>query len=309
MSVETLTSKEQIIILLAGKNSPLAFNTVIPSEAITEWERRLAIPFDIETSITAGVYIKLREIAEIYFDEISHATKSFSEFDADLIRDNPNYLPLLQHIAGIFSKSKLKEIIGSANDTYISAPAARRLADYLNKRVHPETIKKGEILTRLNSTLEGIVRDLVGRILLESIVVAALEESGLKYQREYEYTYLPGVVYNFRPDFIVPNIDNPMVFIEVRKSSSRHASLYAKDKMFSAINWKGKNKDLLGILVVDGQWTTTTLDVMGRVWDYVIPITEFAKVTPTISAYVLGDRSKLKWIIEFRVIENTGGAL
>jgi hypothetical protein len=46
------------------------------------------------------------------------------------------------------------------------------------------------------------------------------------------------------------------VFIEVRKSSSRHASLYAKDKMFSAINWKGKTPDLLAALVVDGVETS-----------------------------------------------------
>jgi len=127
-------------------------------------------------------------------------------------------------------------------------------------------------LQRLEATLEGIVRDLVGRVLLESIVASALEKLNVPFKRENEYSFLKGVVYNFRADFIIPNEINPKVFIEVRKSSSRHTSLYAKDKMFSAINWKGNNKELLAVLVVDGEWTKETLTVMANVFDYVIPI-------------------------------------
>ncbi|MHC5615341.1 MAG: hypothetical protein ACYTXA_31335 [Nostoc sp.] len=56
--------------------------------------------------------------------------------------------------------------------------------------------------------------------------------------RESEYKTLRGVIYDFRADFVIPDAQNPLAFIEVRKSSSRHASLYAKDKMFFAINWK-----------------------------------------------------------------------
>jgi len=178
------------------------------------------------------------------------------------------------------------------------------LSDYISERINPEDIHKGEILTRLGGTLEGIVRDLVGRILLESIVSTALESKKLEFQRESEFESLPGVIYNFRPDFILPNIDNPMVFIEVRKSSSRHASLYAKDKMFSAINWKGKNQNLLGVLVVDGQWTSATLQVMAKVFDYVVPISNASVMAETIAAYLQGDQSKLKWLIDFRIYNN-----
>jgi hypothetical protein len=95
---------------------------------------------------------------------------------------------------------------------------------------------RAQFLQSIEPTLEGIVRDLVGRVLLESIVANALDEAKVAYKRESEYNALKGVVYDFRADFVIPNAESPKAFIEVRKSSSRHASLYAKDKMFSAIN-------------------------------------------------------------------------
>ncbi|MCG5060898.1 MAG: hypothetical protein KA714_23710 [Limnoraphis sp. WC205] len=157
------------------------------------------------------------------------------------------------------------------------------------------------MLQRLEATLEGIVRDLVGRILLESIVENALNKRGINFERESEYTSLPGVVYNFRADFVIPDSNNTLAFIEVRKSSSRHASLYAKDKMFSAINWKGYNSNLLGVLVVDGEWTGQTLRVMANVFDYVVPIERINDLADTLYAYLYGDRSKLKWLIKFSI--------
>lgn len=92
-----------------------------------------------------------------------------------------------------------------------------------------------------------------------------------------------------------------MAFIEVRKSSTRHASLYAKDKMFSAINWKGKNKDLLAVLVAEGPWTSETLKAMARIFDYVVPLNSVSDVARAISAYIQGDRSRLKWVIDFSI--------
>jgi len=304
VTVKSLSSPETIVILLAGIGSNLDPRKADPIRAVKEWERRRAIPFDIETSVTTGVYFKLREISEIYWDELTKETKNFSKIDSEYIKNNPQYLPFLQHVCGIFSKSKLKEIVGSVNDVQISAPAAKRLAECISERVDPRNIRKGEILTRLGGTLEGIVRDLVGRILLESVVANALEAEGLPFEREEEYETLKGVVYDFRADFVLPNSKKPRVFIEVRKSSSRHASLYAKDKMFSAINWKGENRDLLGVLVVDGQWTSATLNIMSKVFDYVIPISGSPKLAKILSAYISGDRSRLKWLIDFRISEN-----
>ena len=285
-------------IVLAGFG---VLHDLPPEEAYEETKRRQAVPFDLESAIVAGVYRDIRQAGLEFLDAVELQTKGFTTFDAKLIRSNPHLLPLFQHLGGFFSKAALKKFVGSVSDNTISARAAARLAELLSERVDPAQVNKGEILKRLESTLEGIVRDLVGRVLLESIVDSALSERGIPYQREEQYAALPGVVYDFRADFVVPSADQPLAFIEVRKSSSRHASLYAKDKMFSAINWKGRHENLLGVLVVDGEWTGETLRVMANVFDYVVPVGRVADLVETLDAYLHGDTSKLKWLIEFRI--------
>lgn len=294
-----LADQRLIVILLAGLGIR-QFN-VTAAQAVDEWKRRSAIPFDLETAITTEVYRHIRELGSTFLNSVDKTSNGFTEFDPAFIQKNPYLLPLLQHLAGIFSKSKLKELVGSVSDNSISKPAALRLAALLSERVDPKTVNKGEILQRLESTLEGIVRDLVGRVLLESIVASALADQGVPFQREDEYSSLIGVIYDFRADFVLPNANAPLAFIEVRKSSSRHASLYAKDKMFSAINWKGHNPDLLAVLVVDGPWTKETLIVMAKVFDYVVPIGRVPELVEIIKAYLAGDKSKLKWLIQFRI--------
>jgi hypothetical protein len=287
------------VILLAGLG--IRKFDVSPAEAVEEWKRRHAVPFDLETAVTTEVYRHIRELGAKFLDHIDRETRGFTKFDSGYIQKNAYLLPLLQHLAGVFSKAKLKDLIGSVSDSGISKPAAERLAKLLGERVDPKSVNKGEILQRLESTLEGIVRDLVGRVLLESIVASALDDRKIPYQREEQYESIPGVIYDFRADFVLPNAKEPLAFIEVRKSSSRHASLYAKDKMFSAINWKGKNKRLLAVLVVDGEWTKETLLVMARVFDYVVPIGRVPELVETLRAYLGGDVSKLKWLVQFKI--------
>jgi hypothetical protein len=286
-------------ILLAGLGAVHSEMNAV--EAAEEWKRRQAIPFNLEAGITFGVYRSIRRRSIELFDSVEKATFNFTEFKPEYIQSHPHILPILQHVGGIFSKSALKKAVGTVSDNAISKPAAARLSKLLKDRVDPTAINKGEVLQRLESTLEGIVRDLVGRILLESIVDSALRDRGIAFQRESEYTSLSGVVYDFRADFVLPTAADPKAFIEVRKSSARHASLYAKDKMFSAINWKGKNTSLLGVLVVDGEWTGETLRVMANVFDYVVPIGRVAELAETLEAYLGGDMSKLKWLINFRI--------
>jgi len=187
------------------------------------------------------------------------------------------------------------------SDNAVSARASERLAEILNQRQPGRAIERSQLLQSIEPTLEGIVRDLVGRVLLESIVANALDDAGVLYKRESEYSSLSGVIYDFRADFVIPNEDNPKAFIEVRKSSTRHASLYAKDKMFSAINWKGKRKDLLAVLIVDGPWTSQTLRVMTKVFDYIIKVDRVSEAAKVIAAYVQGDNSKLRWLIDFTI--------
>ncbi|MDY7020061.1 MAG: hypothetical protein SWJ54_01705 [Cyanobacteriota bacterium] len=277
-------------------------NTEMSTEqAVEEWKRRQALKFDTEMAVTFSVYQNIRQVGALFFDQAYEITDGFRSFSSESIYNHPYLLPIFQHLSGIFSKSALKKQIGSVSDTLISRPASERLAKLLTERVNPNNINRGEVLQRLEGTLEGIVRDLVGRILLESIVENALKQKGITFQRESDYKSLPGVVYNFRADFVIPDANNSLAFIEVRKSSSRHASLYAKDKMFSAINWKGYNSNLLGVLVVDGEWTGQTLRVMANVFDYVIPIERINELADTLNAYINGDRSKLKWLIKFSI--------
>ena len=294
-----IDSNRKAIILLVGLNA--AVDDPSPQVVFSEWERRRAIPLDVEAGITAGVYNNIRGAGIRYLEEVKAGTNGFREWDPGFIRDNPHTLPLLQHLSGIFSKAALKKQVGSVSDNSISMPAARRLAELLEQRVIPESIREGEILKRLESTLEGIVRDLIGRVMLESIVESALKVANVPFKREEEYAGLTGVVYDFRADFIVPDERTPLAFIEVRKSSSRHASLYAKDKMFSAINWKGKHQEMLAILVVDGEWTAETLRVMARVFDYVVPLRHVNELAVSIAEYLAGDKTKLKWLIEFKI--------
>ena len=299
VTVESVNTRRKAFIILAGLNAPL--DDSAPNAVVREWARRRAIPVDIEAGITVGVYRSLRGAGSLYLDEVRAATDGFANWSPDYIHDNPHTLPLLQHLAGVFSKAALKKQVGNVSDTSISRPAAIRLANFLDSRVVPEQVREGEILKGLEATLEGIVRDLVGRVMLETIVRSALERAGVPYKRENEYDGLSGVVYEHRADFIVPNERTPRAFIEVRKSSSRHASLYAKDKMFSAINWKGMHQDMLGILVVDGEWTRETLVVMAKVFDYVVPLRDINDLARTIAAYLEGDKTKLRWLINFSV--------
>jgi hypothetical protein len=119
--------------------------------------------------------------------------------------------------------------------------------------------------------------------------------------RENEYSSLAGVVYDFRADFVIPEPNNPVAFIEVRKSSSRHASLYAKDKMFSAINWKGHHKRLIGVMIVEGDWTQATLQTMAKVFDYVVPLNKSTELAKILKRALEGDETVLKWLIKLSI--------
>ena len=303
VTVEAVNTPRKALILLAGLNAPT--DERAPDTVVREWARRRAITMDVEAGITAGVYPSLREAGSLYLGAVRAATDGFAKWSPDYIHANPHTLPLLQHLAGVFSKSSLKKQVGQVADTGMSHPAAVRLANLLKARVAPDSVHEGEILQRLESTLEGIVRDLVGRVMLETIVESALDQAGVPYKRENEYTGLSGVVYAHRADFIVPDELTPLAFIEVRKSSSRHASLYAKDKMFSAINWKGMHRDILAILIVDGEWTSETLRVMAKVFDYVVPLGHVNNLAHTIAEYLGGDKTKLRWLIDFSITDAT----
>jgi len=296
-----LSKLENRLIVVHGLTLGLDAEKATPEEILREATRMSAVSFDTEPAITAGVYRDLRAYAMGLVERLNEVTNGFTIFSADVISANSKLLPFLQKLAGFRSKSEMKWAVGNASDHAIPAASAQKLADLITRINRGRTISRNVMLESVEPTLEGIVRDLVGKVLLESVVADALASEGVTFVREKEYESLRGVVYDFRADFLIPDAASPKAFIEVRKSSTRHASLYAKDKMFSAINWKGRNKDLLAVLIVEGPWTRETLTVMARVFDYVMPLSRSAETAAAIKAYVNGDKSKLKWLIQFSI--------
>ena len=191
VSEGAIDSTRKAVILLSGINAPTG-NTS-PSYVVREWTRRKAIPMDVEAGITAGVYTDIRSAGAHYLEEVKNGTNGFRNWSPEFIREHAYTLPLLQHLAGVFSKAALKRQVGQVSDNSISKPAAQRLSALLAGRVVPEDVQEGEILQRLEATLEGIVRDLVGRVMLETIVESALQNAGVAYKKEDAYSGLSGV--------------------------------------------------------------------------------------------------------------------
>lgn len=288
-------------MLLCGKGYHVDDIPTLPSPD-NAWVARLAVPFSIELAATGTLYKRIQVFTDHLISEAYRQSVNFSSVAASWVRANPQFLPVFMHVAGAFSKQELKKQIGSASDKAISKPAAEKIALLLQRASaggipEPERVKE-----RIKATVEGIVRDLVGRLLLEQFVASALARHRVPFKREEEYKSLEGVVYDFRADFVVPDEVAPKAFLEVRKSSSRHASLYAKDKMFSAINWKGRHPECLAVLIIDGPWTDVTLKIMSRIFDYVIPINQVDEVAMKIKAYLEGDVSVLQWLVNFNIL-------
>ncbi|MBL1222078.1 hypothetical protein JET18_14600 [Chryseobacterium sp. L7] len=267
---------------------------------INEYKRKSALKFDIENAVTYGVYKIVREYVIELYNGANNVTSGFKKFNEQIILDNPEMLPIFQNLLG-YSRAQLIKKVGSISDTRISKPGAKKISELLTDQIIKKTVDKNITLQRLEITIEGIVRDLVGRVLFEQVVANALTRAQVPYLREGDYSRLTGVVYDNRADFVVPNEKDPIAFIEVRKSSSRHASLYAKDKMFSAINWKGKHKKVIGVIIVEGDWTQATLQTMSSIFDYVVPLEKSNELASILKKAVDGDESILKWLIEFSI--------
>jgi hypothetical protein len=249
-TTKSWSNSSETELLLCGKGFDIDDIPTLPSFE-NAWLTRLAIPFSIELAATGALYKQLRNFTGTLIASAFSETKNFEEVTPEWIRANPHFLPVLMHVMGVFSKQKLKKQFGSATDRGISRPASVKMVETINRigRSRPDQVRVRE---RIKSTVEGIVRDLVGKVLLEQFVANALKRHRVPFKREDEYESIQGVVYNFRADFVIPEPNQPLAFLEVRKSSSRHASLYAKDKMFSAINWKGQYERCLGVLIIDG---------------------------------------------------------
>lgn len=294
---------DKSIVLLCGKGYSIDEIPADINDRKNSWLARAALSFGIERAATGLLYRNIQPFIGKLVGDAFLQTSNFTKVTEEWIYSNPQFLPVLMHAIGAFSKRDLQKEIGTgtASDTGISRPVSKKLALLISKVDISSIPNQVQIKERIKATTEGIVRDLVGRLLLEDFVAQALKREKVPFLREEEYEHITGVVYDFRADFVVPNPIQPKAFIEVRKSSAGHASLYAKDKMFSAINWKGKHQDCLGIMIVEGPWTQTTLQVMGRVFDYVIPVERAYEAAKKIKEYIDGDTKVLRWLIQFKI--------
>ncbi|WP_416829629.1 hypothetical protein [Ectobacillus polymachus] len=302
ISIENLNDDISKLIIAGGKG--IEFDGMSSEELLKELNRFKAINFDIEAGVSAFVYNQSRAYIQELYRLAEELSNNFSELSPEKVKNSPYLLPIWQSVLNISSKANLKKIFGTATDMNISKPSSEKISEYANDYFGKHKVEKQRVIERTERTLEGIVRDLIGRLLFEAIVEKALLKYQVPFTKEEDYIGIKGVVYDFRADFVIPNSEQPLAFIEVRKSSSRHASLYAKDKMFSAINWKGKNQKMLGIVVAEGEWTKESLKAMSKVFDFVVPVASAEMLAQEIKKYLDGDNTVLKWIIDFNIRSN-----
>jgi hypothetical protein len=306
IQVEHFQDPKWCLLLLGGKGVPRDEVPTAATDAYAIYQARQAISHDIQSAVSGPLYTEMRNHAAALAARATSVSQGYTELSADDLRAEPELLPIFMHAAGIFSMSVLRKDVGHVSDTGLSKKASETLAPYLAERFAPD-VDPARLVDRLGSTIEGQVRDLLGRYLLEAVVEQAFNRAGVSFQREKEYGSLEGVVYDHRADFVVPNANDPLLFVEVRRSSARHSSLYAKDKMFSAINWKGRHQKLIGVLITDGEWSRHSQLALARVFDDVLPVAHADELAHVASAYVEGDESKLLRLIHFE-IEAPGSA-
>jgi hypothetical protein len=290
------------IFLCCGRGIPFPAVPTSAIDAYRDYNSRAAVPHDLETAVSGPLFAEMMTYAFKLAQQASRVSHEFTTITAETLFEQPELVPIFLHATGSFSKSILQKEVGQISDTSISRPSAKRLSHFFSSRFN-STVAIPQIVDRLGSTIEGQMRDLLGRYLLEALVEAALMRLDIPFQRESEYESLAGMVYDHRADFVIPRADHPQMFIEVRKSSARHSSLYAKDKMFSAINWKGKNQNLIGVLIADGEWSRQALLALAKVFDYVLPVNEADTIARIASAYLAGDEAMLRRVIHFSIDE------
>ena len=71
---EHLPESRGRVIVMAGLG--VAARPATAEEVCSEWQRRQALSFDLETGITAGVYTNLRSVAETFYEQLSEAKEA-----------------------------------------------------------------------------------------------------------------------------------------------------------------------------------------------------------------------------------------
>lgn len=261
-----------------------------PSEALRNYDKAFeSNGFSLERAFIAGLSGKLDRLIPELVDFTISMTSRFQSVRAEDVYLNPASLPVLMHALKIHSKRDLQKELGikTVSEKRLAMTSACKLATAFKSR--KDFADRDQIINGMSRTLEGVVRDLTGRHLLESFVTAALECERVPYSLEADIKPLEGALYDHRPDFLSFVDGKPKAYIEVRRSTVDHSSLYAKEKAFSAINWKSRHPEMLAVLITEGNWSGAAVELVSKVYDYVIPVLEADRAADLIGRHVAGE--------------------
>ncbi|MHC5822777.1 MAG: hypothetical protein ACYT04_44820, partial [Nostoc sp.] len=160
-----LTSRHSRVVVIHGLSLELDPDTSTSEEIKREAERMLAVSLDTESAITAGVYERMRFFANFLVDNLFKETDDLRFLPPEYLSANPGLLPLFQQLAGLRSKSELKREVGNVSDKSISKVVANKIVERINRNLRTRPFSKERLLQSVEPTLEGIVRDLVGKVL------------------------------------------------------------------------------------------------------------------------------------------------
>lgn len=246
---------------------------------------------DFEHAVAAGQVVagKLRIRAAEIVDFVFKETAQMTNVTPDWIMAHPYALPVFVNATGTVSKKKFKSHfkLTNATDRNIGRTDATRIADGIQPDM---VIAPREIVAGMESLIEGIVRDQIGKVVNEAFIQQALDRLDVPYVRdEGGSNQIEGLVSASRADIAVPHNNNPKVFIEVRKSTANHASLYASSLMFSALDRRGKHPDSLAIMLYDGAWSGATKALMENAFHYVFHVLESDRAAEIVKRHLSGE--------------------
>lgn len=251
---------------------------------------------DFEHAVAAGQVVagKLRiraaEIVDFVFDQ----TAQLTNVTPDWIMAHPYTLPVFVNATGTVSKKKFKSHfkLTNASDRSMGRTDATRIAEGIQADM---ALAPREIVAGMESLIEGIVRDQIGKVVNEAFIQQALDRLGVPYVRdEGGSNQIEGLVSASRADIAAPDNNNPKVFIEVRKSTANHASLYASSLMFSALDRRGRHPDSLAIMLYDGAWSGATKALMENAFHYVFHVLESDRAAEIVHRHLSGEDMRPK---------------
>lgn len=292
------------LLLMRGKGLSAAST---PDESRALW-RDSAAAFRHDRAATAALTEGLLRHAELLLDHVIETTRNFEAVTEEWIVANPSCLPVLTNSMGNYSKKQFKQKYGinAASNRKVGITDAARI----RRAFGTETIKsRGEIMTSLYRTVEGISRDLVGKVVNEGFVKRPLEQAGIRFAQDGDKdaaSAITGLFTTSKADFVIPDRHSPQAFIEVRGCDSQHASVYASQLCDSVANRCALHPDCLSILVYD-KWNKASLARLARFFDYLFPIQDSWKAVEIVKLHLSGKsmkRNVVSYLVERRTPEH-----